>query len=368
MVLVSIIGDFHSSILPVFYNFKDEIKKHVLVYDDSKRDILSAKGVNKGIKRFIKKNNLDILELNYKLDEDSMESLERCAKYILSLSKNTTEIYINTTDGYSTLSTVLNHKLFKKGINFIAYDMYDNQYNVLNQDGLKTFDIKNNLNIEEHFLLKGYLVESSQMIYFAQKNEKNIKKLFEKLTDEYNAFKIADESIYPKISDLRGKHQKIKNIILEMDSTFATYPIKNALFTGGFFECYIYLLIKDMDHDDIEIGMKISREYKNSEISNEFDILVMKNNHLNMIECKYQNNIKLEELVYKYTALSNIIDEDGKMAIVTKKAPKYNKWIDLDITRGKIYKRGRLSNIFFYGAVQNNVTKFKREIKELFDI
>jgi hypothetical protein len=246
--------------------------------------------------------------------------------------------------------------------------MYDNQYNVLNQDGLKTFDIKNNLNIEEHFLLKGYLVESSQMIYFAQKNEKNIKKLFEKLTDEYDAFKKANEYIYPKISDLRGKHQKIKNIILEMDSTFATYPIKNALFTGGFFECYIYLLIKDMDHDDIEIGMKISREYKNSEISNEFDILVMKNNHLNMIECKYQNNIKLEELVYKYTALSNIIDEDGKMAIVTKKAPKYNKWIDLDITRGKMYKRGRLSNIFFYGAVQNNVTKFKREIKELFNI
>jgi hypothetical protein len=368
MILVSIIGDFHSSVLPVFYNFKDEITKHVLVYDDSKRDVVSAKGVSKGIERFIQKNNLDILELNYKLDEDSMKSLDRCAKYILSLSQDATDIYINTTDGYSTLSTVLNHKLFEKDVNFIAYDMYDNQYNLLNKEGLKTFDIKNNLNIKEHFLLKGYLVESSPMIHFAKKNEKNIKKLFEKLKNEYDVFRKADENLYPKISDLRGKYQKIKNIILEMDSTFATYPIKNALFTGGFFECYIYLLVKDMDYDDIEIGMKISRWYKNSEISNEFDILVMKNNHLNMIECKYKNFIKLEELVYKYTALSNIIDEDGKMAIITKKAPKYNKDIDLDKTKGKFYKRGRLSNIFFYGAVENNVIKFQKEIKELFDI
>ena len=86
MILVSVVGDFHSSILPVFYNFKDEISKHVLIYDDAKRDVLNAKGINKGITKFIKKNNLNILELNYKLDEDSMQSLQRCAEYILSLS------------------------------------------------------------------------------------------------------------------------------------------------------------------------------------------------------------------------------------------------------------------------------------------
>ena len=56
--------------------------------------------------------------------------------------------------------------------------------------------------------------------------------------------------------------KKIKDIILDMDITFATYPIKNALFTGGFFECYVYLLVKNMDYDDIKIGVKISRKYK----------------------------------------------------------------------------------------------------------
>jgi len=125
MILVSILGDFHSSILPIFYNFKDQITKHILVYDDSKRDMQNAKSISKGIKKFIKKNNYSFLELNYRLDEDSKEALDRCAKYILTLSAIPEDIYINTTDGYSTLTTILNHKLFKHGVNFLAYDMYE---------------------------------------------------------------------------------------------------------------------------------------------------------------------------------------------------------------------------------------------------
>ena len=75
MILVSILGDFHSSILPIFYNFKDKISKHVLIHDDSKKDIQNAKNISKGIKKFIQKNNYLFLELNYKLDEDSMKAI-----------------------------------------------------------------------------------------------------------------------------------------------------------------------------------------------------------------------------------------------------------------------------------------------------
>jgi len=56
------------------------------------------------------------------------------------------------------------------------------------------------------------------------------------------------------------------------------------------------------------------------------------------------------------------------MAIVTKKMPKYNDEIDLHQTKGLSYKRGRLSNIYFYGNVHNNKNKFQKEIKLLFSI
>lgn len=366
MILVSILGDFHSSILPVFYNFKDTITKHILVYDDSKKDIQNAVNINRGIKKFVKKNKLSFLELNYKLDEDSLNALDKCAKYILNLTLDPTDIYINTTDGYSTLTTVLNHKLFKQGVNFIAYDMYDNQYNILNKHGLQTKDIEHNLNIKNHFLLKGYKTEKSNLKEFANNNEKNIKKIFEKLSDKYDDFVKLNPSLYPTIADLRGKHKDIKQVILSMDESFGSLSIKNALFTGTLFECYVYLLVKDMDYDDIEIGMEVFKQYKNSHIMNEFDILIMKNNHLHMIECKFQNYVKVDELVYKYMALANTIDEDGKMAIVTKKAPHYNEDIDLHHSKGLSYKRGRLSNIYFYGAININKTKFKKEIQSLF--
>ena len=368
MILVSILGDFHSSILPIFYNFKDKITKHILVYDDAKKDVQNATGINNGIKKFCKKEDYALLQLNYKLDEDSLEALNKCADYVLTLTDDAKDIYINTTDGYSTLTTVLNHRLFKEGVNFIAYDMYDNQYNVLNLDGLITKNTVNNLNIVDHFLLKGYKVEKTGMKKFAKTHEKQIKQIFEQMSDKYDKFTKLNPAIYPTINDLRGELKSLKSLLLEIDIEFADMSIKNILFTGALFECYVYLLVKDMDYDDIEVGVQIFREYKNSYIKNEFDILIMKNNHLHMIECKFRNSFNLEELVYKYIALSNTIDEDGKMAIVTKKSPIYNDEIDLHQDKGLQYKRGRLSNIFFYGNVHNNNTKFQKDIKNLFII
>lgn len=45
MVLVSILGDFHSSILPIYYQFRNEIKRHIIVYDDFKSDITEAENI-----------------------------------------------------------------------------------------------------------------------------------------------------------------------------------------------------------------------------------------------------------------------------------------------------------------------------------
>jgi len=38
MVLVSILGDFHSSILPIFFEFKHKLTHHIILHDDSKYD------------------------------------------------------------------------------------------------------------------------------------------------------------------------------------------------------------------------------------------------------------------------------------------------------------------------------------------
>lgn len=368
MILISIAGDFQSSIIPVFYNFKNKITKHIVVYDNSKRDKKNATNLHNGITTFIKKGHYRFESILYRVDEKSLKSIKECAKYILSLTKNPQDIYINTTDGYSTLTTILNHKLFRYGVNFIAYDMFDNQCNILNKSSLKTYNIKNIPTIAEHFMLKGYKTKKSNLKDFAIKNEKYIRKIFEKQSDKYDEFTKLKSKVHKMISDLSGEYKEIKKTFLKMDRSFASLSVDNSLLTGSLFECYVYLLLRDMDYDDIELGMEVLQKYKNSHIKNEFDILIMKNNHLHMIECKFKNYVKVDELVYKYTALSNIIDEDGMMAIVTKKAHCYNDDIDLDKNRGLSYKRGILSNIYFYGDVHHNKLKFQKEIKGLFGL
>jgi len=365
LILISILGDFHSSILPVLYNFKEIITKHVLVYDDAKKDVQNAKNVQTGIERFSQKYNYAFEKLDYSVDEDSVKALSECADYILSLTKNHKDIYINTTDGYSSLTTILNHKLFKKNINFIAYDMYDNEYNILSKAEFVTKKINNNLNIEDHFLLKGYKTKKSQMKDFANLHVKDIKQIFEKYSNDFDRF-VALKDINHKYVKNIPDNIKIKPILVKMG--LKNMLIKSPLLTGGLFECYVYLLVREMNFDDIEIGFEVFRKYKKSDIKNEFDVLVMKNNHLHVIECKFRNRIKLEELIYKYIALGRMLDEDGKIVIIAKKEPNFNAEILESRHGGLSYKRGKLSNIEILGNVHNNNQKFVTNIKNLFQI
>ena len=355
MVLVSIVGDFDSSILPILYEFKSDVTKHILVHDMYKNDIANAKKIKKGIKRFKKKYGYNFKTLEYAVDEDSLNSLIGCAKYLLSQTAVPNELYVNTTDGFSTLTTILNQALFKKGVNFIAYDRYDNEYNLLNSTTLTKFSLEHCMNIEEHFLLKGYRTQKSDNAQFAKQHKKVIRKLFETHKESYDAF-IKHPNTNNKVYELSKEYNVVKELFTSMG--LSKIKIKDPILTGTLFEAYIFNLLKKLPYDDIEIGLKIFRNYKTTEIENEFDILIMKNNHLHMIECKYKNQVKLEELIYKYAALSAVIDDDAKMLLVTKKSSQYSSAIDLDKSQGRVYKRGILSNITVLGGVSKNPQKF----------
>ena len=362
MTLVSIVGDFHSSIFPIFNNFKNKMTKHILVYDNARKDTTNAKQFQKGIEKFVQKNSLNIKTEKIKVDEDSLESLKACAQAILKSSNNPSEIYINSTDGFSTLNTVLDHELFAHGVNFIAYDMYENEYNLLSKNGLEKRRVKKSLKIKDHFSLKGYTVRSSEFKEFAHKYEKEIYKLFTKHSKEYNEFLGLSPHKHPTVQD--APNSKVKKLLVEMG--LQKLPKQNMLITGGLFEYYVYNLVKNLDYDDIEVGLVIEREYAASPVANEFDILIMKENHLHMIECKYLNFLKKDALVYKYIALSEIIDEDGKM-IVASKEKKLKNSNDITLLP-TVEKRGRLNNLYFRSDAHTDPVMFTMNVKSLFGL
>jgi len=109
MILVSIIGDFYSSVLPIFYNFKDDIKEHIIVYDDAKQDEHIAKNILNGTTSFIVKNDLNIKNTLICIDEDTfLKDIQNF--FEVKISKN------NPVDLYNEskeLRYVLNDQEFK---------------------------------------------------------------------------------------------------------------------------------------------------------------------------------------------------------------------------------------------------------------
>jgi hypothetical protein len=139
--------------------------------------------------------------------------------------------------------------------------------------------------------------------------------------------------------------------------------------TGGLFEYYIYLKLKDLDFDDIQIGVTV-RKYLNKTdyIPNEFDILIMKDNHLHMIECKYSKRVELDGLVYKYMGLKPLLDDDGKMCIVTRHEEPENIYLLESPVAHLPYKRALENKILLKGDPLKDIDKFVKDIKDYFEL
>ncbi len=246
MILVSIIGDFYSSILPIFYEHKEKISTHLIIHDDYRNDVISAKKIINGTLAFIKKYNLDIDSFVIKMDEDSFKSSAQVNKIIEKHIKNYEDLYINITDGLANVGILLSDEFKPKGANILTYDRYDNEYNILTKNNMTTYKMNTSVPIKDHLLLKNIEIISTQNTDFAKKYELDINLFFEKYE--------ADRILYA--NDPKAIPQ-----ILEKAS-------------GFLYEYYIYNLVKKLHFDDILLGVKVKdNRLNNISLENEYDIL-----------------------------------------------------------------------------------------------
>jgi hypothetical protein len=361
MVLVSILGDFHSSILPVLYEYKDKIKTHILIYDDYKPDVKNAQDIIVGIEKFKEKYNLDFTHANYKIDEDSKNSIENLENIFQQHCNTYEELYINSTDGHASINTLLSVKLIPKGINIITYDKYDNEINIINKDEFKTLSFSNSVPVKDHFLLRNIYCEYENRKRKIMKHKANIKTIFQKHLDQYLNLRKENYKSY------KNESNELVNIVNQLIEEFEPDNIVKFV-QGSLYELYITSLIMDCGVDDVEVGVTIYKD-NDKKIYNEFDVLFVKDNHLHMIECKMTASTKLSDLIYKYLALKELLDDDGKLGIFTKHDDYYRKVGKALPDNESLPKlRAKESDILTRGLVYNNEEKFFEDLKEFFDI
>jgi len=252
------------------------------------------------------------------------------------------------------------------GSNLISYDRYDNEVNIIVNETMTTYNVDKVIPIKDHFLLRNIKVESIDNKKIAKKYESQLLTLFENRYSEFKAFaKYVQNEYYPTL-----KNPKYKNVNKIM-KTFKLKDIKSnqSFITGTLFEYYIYLKLKHLNFDDIQIGVTVRKYIDNINfIPNEFDILIMKDNHLHMIECKFTKNIKLDSIVYKYMGLKSLLDDDGKICIVTghKNIKNVNK--SINPMEYQPYKRALANKILLKGNPLEDINAFVKEVKDYFDL
>ena len=93
-------------------------------------------------------------------------------------------------------------------------------------------------------------------------------------------------------------------------------------FSGGWFEEYVYSeleKLKGICIDDIKINIKLERKFGDAKMPNEFDVIFIVSNSLNIIECKSGDlsGFELSNTFYKVAYLNRIFGLSAKSYLVS---------------------------------------------------
>lgn len=267
-------------------------------------------------------------------DSDSY-TYERICRVISNNVKKDVEYYVNLAGGTRYMALSVQHVFsnFKATFfytqtdqNLIVRTIFDNS--IFDNDDV-ILPIQYKMNLSEYFEVYGlsHDIDNPKPLVSDEPQSQYMFELFSK--------RKLNNSDYKVMEVLREKYRNWKYInINEVETTIndTMVPIPNLskflnyikftpsekgilqhheleYLTGGWFEEYVYYLIKNnINPDDIAIGVHIDgcTEIKHN---NELDVCFIKNNQLFVIECKsgIASDSMFNEIVYKVSALKEVL-------------------------------------------------------------
>ncbi|WP_292662523.1 DUF1887 family CARF protein, partial [Nitratifractor sp.] len=311
-IMLSLTGDFRSSLLPVHYACRDRICTHILLHDDARSDRRFARRLADGMRRLarLEGQSLDIAE--EELDEDAPQSIDHIERRLEKLCEGDfSRVLFNATDGLASLSLPLSCRLLARGATVLAYDRYDNTLTSLLPDGTTRRETLPGMGIAEHLILQDYeILEHSTM-----EDLKPRKAALYQLGGDLARYKeyadtlarLRDPDAIHGFDDIKealqgtGRHRDLKYV------------------QGTLFEEFIALILDQTGwFDEVWTGVKVAVD---EELENEYDVLMIRDNHLHTIECKLVRRLDGERFVYKMETVMDYLDEDGRGMILSIGAP-----------------------------------------------
>lgn len=251
-------------------------------------------------------------------------AIDKNAEYCVNLAGGTRYMALSVQHVFSNYNTTFYY--IQTHENLVVKTIFDNS--IFDNDD-EVYPIKYKITLDEYFRVYGLThdldtpktvisnVQQAQQMFllFAQGKLNNSDyKVLEILREKYRNWKYIDiNEVEHAVND---SMIPIPNLSKFLDYIKFTPSQKGMLtheelgyLTGGWFEEYVYHLIKaTVNPDDIAIGVHIDgiTEIKHN---NELDVVFIKNNQLYVIECKsgIKSDSMFNEIVYKVSALKEVL-------------------------------------------------------------
>ncbi len=379
MTLLSIVGEDISRIIPVLYAYKDKIKQHVLLCDDDPSNYDRAKILQKGMHTFSDKNSLDWYIKIITTNEDSALDINTVAKKQFN---NESELWLNATDGYPAMTIILTRLIHNEGGKVLSYDHFDNDLHIIEPNGsMNTSKLDSHIDIDSYLTLLDYNIVSKQTktqlqsrkkhIFSLYKNESLFKKVRKTIIDKHFGYK--NNFNLSMVEDMLQILYKLKIL----DKNYKLIPSQQKVLQGDLFEEYIFWLCEELNPDDILMGVKIDFDDKNIEpkdqyrVMNEFDILLIHNNRIFTVECKFSQNLEGLEMIYKYDAIIDYFGKSSKAIIANISSKSKESYMGTKVSSNfqhSTLRRARLAGVSVYHESEVNVVKFQNLVRNFFHI
>ena len=362
MTLVTIINKELETLAPIIFEFKDKTKKHVIIYDD--KDKSSALKLKKWIITF--NDNIELIEI----DEDSKSDMLEVQNHINTLGNK--EIYLNATNADSALLVIFSGSVLHNNGKIIAYDKFENSYNIVDKIGFTNHSINNNMKLKDFIEALGYEISKE----IDKKEILNRQKALLILFNDFNVlFRLRKYIQQDRLNLIASKYPKEVAILIELELISKNYKMKKHIsYFGTLFEEFIYLQVLKYNFDDIKVGTvilfeSIKNDSINNIINNEFDILAIKDNHIYTIECKLGDNISASDIIYKSDSLLGYFGDDSKNMIVNIHPNNSDKIRKPASVFGKNLKLRAINNsIEIYNAYTFGSSKFDKKMASFFQV
>lgn len=307
---------------------------------------------------------IQVLAKSLEIEEQNVKSIivqryqekflyEHICRTIKSRLNTDTQYYLNLAGGNRYMTLSVQHVFEDFNTLFFYTQTRENQIvktifdNSIYDDDDEVFPVKHRMNLKEYFSLYGL-----------QSDVDEPRKQVKETAFSQHLFTMFSQGLlgqgdYKAMETLRNKYRNWKFIIIsevehptkdymtaipnlskflefigfvpERPGSLQSYEME--YLTGGWFEEYVYALIKDvLQPDDIAMGVHISNGIIKH--NNELDVCFIKSNKLFVIECKtgVTSESLFNEIVYKVCALKEVLLGTSNSYIFSLKKDHKGTW------------------------------------------